>query len=453
MEKGKNFLRTIPFTEFSLWDVKRYILNDTQSSFQLVSLSKLIYQRSEKIKLYNFPEKDFKILGVNNKIGLFDAYIEKGKNINQPYKKVYDGNLIYNPYRINVGSIGMKTPEIQNELISPAYVVFGTKKELLSEYLFLIFKTETFNKIINDNTTGSVRQNLKFDTLEKIKIPLPSIEKQKQLICEYSNKMHLAEEQEKKAVELENGIEEYLNNILKLNSNVIQKKKKGLHFTFLNKISRWDTTYIIRNMPVLQSKYPIRKFKEVIKNFNKNSENKSIRINSKDYPNDEFVYIGMEHIEKETGNLMNTFKVKGKEIKSQTLQVPKGFLLYGKLRPYLNKYWINRTSYKNIICSSEFFVFNVKKSINKQFFKYILASNIIQKQIKDKTSGARMPRINEETFYDLQFPLPDYDIQNEIANHIDNLKNQINFYKDNANKNRIEAIKKFELIIFTKNEN
>ena len=125
--------------------------------------------------------------------------------------------------------------------------------------------------------------------------------------------------------------------------------------------------------------------------------------------------------QKKIGNSAKV-SVKGKQIKSQTLSIPKGFLLFGKLRPYLNKYWLNNTDFNNIICSSEFFVFKTIKDIDSQFFKYILSSSFIQSQISDKTSGARMPRINEDIFMNLQFPCPPIEIQTEIANHISGLK-------------------------------
>ena len=448
MEQTKTFLKTVPFTDFLLWDVKRYISNTLKSTYPLISLSKLISERSERLKLYDYPHEEFKILGVNNKTGLFDAYCELGININQSYKKVYNEDLAYNPYRINVGSIGWKTPNQKNEFISPAYVVFETSYELSSEYLYLMFQTNTFNKIINDNTTGSVRQNLKFDTLVNIKIPLPPLSVQNRIVSQYNQKIQLAIQQEQQATNLNAEIEKYLYKALNLDKNVAQQKEKGLQFTSLNQTSRWDTLFLIGNMPVLQTSYPIKQFKDVISKFNKGPENESIRINSKDYPNDEFVYIGMEHIEKETGNLLEIVKVRGEEIKSQTLRVPQDYLLYGKLRPYLNKYWINETSYDNIITSSEFFVFDIKTGINKQFFKYVLSSSFIQQQITDKTSGARMPRINETIFYNLQFPLPDYDKQNEIANHIDDLKSQIKALRKKANSNREEALLNFEQEIF-----
>ena len=156
----------------------------------------------------------------------------------------------------------------------------------------------------------------------------------------------------------------------------------------------------------------------------------------------------MEHIEKETGVLLDMPIVNGKEIKSQTIRVPKDFFIYGKLRPYLNKYWINKTEFDNIICSSEFFVFDIDETINKEFFKYVLSSKIIQNQISDKTSGARMPRINEEIFFDLKFPLPPKSIQDEVTTRISELKKQIHQSKENAFNLKQLAEQEFEQEIF-----
>ena len=134
-----------------------------------------IQEQSHRRKLSDYPENEFGILGVSNKIGIFDAYKEKGININQPYKKIENGWLAYNPYRINVGSIGMKTSSQKFDFISPAYVVFSCNEKLLPDFLYKLFKTERFCQIINENTTGSVRQNLTFGILKSLNIPLPPI--------------------------------------------------------------------------------------------------------------------------------------------------------------------------------------------------------------------------------------------------------------------------------------
>jgi type I restriction enzyme, S subunit len=156
----------------------------------------------------------------------------------------------------------------------------------------------------------------------------------------------------------------------------------------------------------------------------------------------------MENIEKETGQIGEISKVKGDEIKSQTVRVPKNYFMYGKLRPYLNKYWYNGTDNDSIICSSEFFVFSIKDSFNRLYFQYVLSSSIIQKQIANITSGVRMPRINESFFKDLQIPLPPPEIQTQIVNHITTQKEQIKNLRQQAEKLRKQAKENFEKEIF-----
>ena len=179
------WFKTVPFSDVVLWDVKRYSFEKIKSQYPIVKLGMHIQEESHKVKLADYPDQEFGILGVNNKIGIFDAYKEKGVNINQSYKKMEKGWLAYNPYRVNVGSIGLRTEEHDNEYISPAYVVFSCRETLLPDFLFKLFKTERFNKVINASTTGSVRQNLTIDILKSLDIPLPPIEVQQKMLDEY----------------------------------------------------------------------------------------------------------------------------------------------------------------------------------------------------------------------------------------------------------------------------
>jgi len=148
MQAARNtYLKFVDLINFDLWDTKRYTSKKVISTFEVVTLGSCIKEENKKYKLFEREDEDFGILGVNNKDGIFDAYTQKGKEINQAYKKMEIGWLAYNPYRINVGSIGIKKEENKNDYISPAYVVFSCIEKLLPEFLFLLFKTVTFNKV------------------------------------------------------------------------------------------------------------------------------------------------------------------------------------------------------------------------------------------------------------------------------------------------------------------
>ncbi|MEY4905792.1 MAG: hypothetical protein RLZZ292_3607 [Bacteroidota bacterium] len=180
----------VSFQDLTRWDAKAYLYK-LNSIFPLVKLKDYVYEHSQKVKLFDFPEEEFSILGVTNREGVYLNLTEKGETFNQPYKKVRAGEITYNPYRVNVGSIGLVQEEYEGLFISPAYVVFGVKEEkkvqLLKEYLYLVLASDWYNPILRAATSGSVRQNLTFDLLSELEIPLPSIEEQQKIVKDWLN--------------------------------------------------------------------------------------------------------------------------------------------------------------------------------------------------------------------------------------------------------------------------
>ncbi|MFH1549014.1 MAG: restriction endonuclease subunit S [Planctomycetota bacterium] len=171
--------------DFERWDVKFFSAR-VRSSFPVVRLGPLIHEHSERVKPFDNPETIFRILGVTNTGGIFHAYDALGKEINQPYQRVDAGDFAYNPYRVNIGSIGVVSTALGGNYISPAYVVFATDKaRLLPEYLILILKADWFNPMVRAATAGSVRQNLTFDLLCTLEIPLPPLAEQKAIVARW----------------------------------------------------------------------------------------------------------------------------------------------------------------------------------------------------------------------------------------------------------------------------
>ena len=109
------------------------------------------------------------------------------------YLYIEPGCFVYNPYRINVGSIGLANEE-HIGIVSPAYVVFKTQEALLKKYLWYYLKSSTGNMLINyHGNRGSVRSALRFKDLCNIPINLPSIAEQKLIVAKietFAKKLH-----------------------------------------------------------------------------------------------------------------------------------------------------------------------------------------------------------------------------------------------------------------------
>src|SRR5690606_21684191 len=113
------------------------------------------------------------------------------------------------------------------------------------EYLFLVFKTDTFNKVINENTTGSVRQNLSFDKLKDLEIPLPTLQEQQAIVEAYFTKIKEANQLELEANNIDQEIEKYLFTELGISTGNKIEKKKGLNFVEFKDVLEWGTDKLL----------------------------------------------------------------------------------------------------------------------------------------------------------------------------------------------------------------
>ena len=189
METTFQYMRFVPYSAIHNWSVQFMSgTNLFSSKYPIVQLGKYIKEENRRFDISDASSK-YGILGVNNQTGIFDAYIESGANIKQKYKKMETGWIAFNPYRINVGSVGIKKECHSNDYISPAYVVFSCERPLMADFLYLVMRTKTYNAVIRKNTTGSVRQSLSFKTLKTLKIPMPILEEQRTLLGRYNSKI------------------------------------------------------------------------------------------------------------------------------------------------------------------------------------------------------------------------------------------------------------------------
>ena len=156
---------------------------EKQTEFPMVELKELITINNNKIKPANYPKIEFTILGVSKQIGVFVNEKIKGKDIKQSYFDVEKNEFCYNPYRINVGSIGLCELDIENQIISGVYNIFSCDESKLNpKFLEALFKTQKFLDYVNDKATGGVRMDFKIEFMQDWKIPLPPLEMQNEIV-------------------------------------------------------------------------------------------------------------------------------------------------------------------------------------------------------------------------------------------------------------------------------
>ena len=123
-------------------------------------------------------------------------------------------------------------------------------------------------------------------------------------------------------------------------------------------------------------------------------------------------YIGMADIESNTGELAAGNEAAGR---GQCYLFRKGDVLYGRLRPYLNKVW---AADRDGVCSTEFHVLRIKTfdtPIHSDFLAAALRSSLVVAQTKHMMTGNTHPRLANGDVMDLLVPIPDEGTQIEIV--------------------------------------
>lgn len=129
---------------------------------------------------------------------------------------------------------------------------------------------------------------------------------------------------------------------------------------------------------------------------------------------EELFYIGLEHIEKHTGKL--TSKVGVDKITTIKNKFSKGDILYGKLRPNLNKVYLSN---KEGVCSTDILVLKLSEKCLAKYLQPIMFSTTFVNEMSENTSGVNLPRVSTKFIMNYEIPLPTIEEQYEIVEEIE----------------------------------
>ncbi len=121
-------------------------------------------------------------------------------------------------------------------------------------------------------------------------------------------------------------------------------------------------------------------------------------------------YVGLASVASNTGQLTNVEE----SATGQCFQFEPGDVLYGRLRPYLNKVW--RAVFEGV-CSTEFHVMRTKDPhmVRPEYLAVVMRTGLVVAQTKHMMTGNTHPRIANEDVENLLIPLADRKTQDRIV--------------------------------------
>ena len=145
-------------------------------------------------------------------------------------------------------------------------------------------------------------------------------------------------------------------------------------------------------------------------------------------------YVGLEHMQKD-GGIVAYDSAEG--VKSLKNVFHPQQILYGKLRPYLNKHDIATF---DGVCSTDILVFNATSVTIPKFVNFFLDQDTFIEYAVSNSKGINLPRVSESVVLDAKCPLPPIYEQQRIVDRIESLFAKL----DEAKQKAQDALDSFE---------
>lgn len=294
-----------------------------------------------------------------------------------------------------LGKIALIYKNAPKGIINQALLKISPSKDVLPKFLKYMLESSLIQDLLKVNSQGGVITNVvSVKQLAQLEFPLPPVEVQDRIVTEIENKQQAID-----------------------------------HAREIIKSLERERQYFDPSTRAQKENWPNVKLGDVFS-----------LVNAKWLPGQKFTnYIGLEDVSSNTGQLNST---QTNEPKSTKTKFEVGDILYGRLRPNLNKVWL--ATLKDSICSTDFVVLRPKErsKVLPEYFVTLLQSSKLNKQIMSGISGANLPRVSSGYLFDLDINLPPVKVQEETITEfqeeqkvIDSNKKLIQIYEQ-----RIQAV-------------
>lgn len=447
-ESVNTYIKFIPFSNFNLWDVKRYY-NKTNLKFEnVVTLSDILIPCRKPVTKAEMIKNKWQIISKINFGGeLFLRDFEEINTYKGNLNLVPDNAIIYSKINVRHGCIyyhekGKIPFGVSSEY--PTYTFDETK--ISGKFLHKILRSDAFKKLLNTKTSGISKARVKQDEFLDIQIPLPSLNEQESIINSYLQKTERAKKAKAETGSLEEEIEKYLFDALgyKIKPSTASKKKGNyLRVIDYSVIDKWGADQNNSKELILTKSFEIKKIKDICSVSSGGTPSRD----RKEYYTGNIPWI-------KTGEVVNDViydteeKITKEAIENSSAKIyPKGSLIIAMYGQGLTR---GRTAKLGIDASTNqacAVLFNINNKIILTDFLWIYLMGEYNR-LRELASGNNQPNLNAQMIKDYNVIIPPISTQEEIIKKYIFLKSKVKLIEDEFEKLTSIAELEFEKQIF-----
>ena len=445
MENNYTYLKLLQSKDISFWDVIRLSFSQERLSnkFPLVKLESVISPRKEKIKKAEYKGKE----PIVSKISFNDGklHLRDDRTTGMDLYKLYKDDLLVSNINFHQGAVAINNLEtlVCSTHYQP-YIVDYSKIDPM--YLILVLRNKVFLDYILNQKTNGIKTEAHYNFIKELEIPLPSVEKQKELVRKYEETLKIAIQKAEESDKLEKSIDDYIFSKLFIKKIKDSQNDNLLFKTVVyNKLKSWDIKNISNIQTFLQS--------SIYDNY---SMTDVLSINPKTLipANIKISFIPMEYIDEIHGEVQKMDEKNSSESKGYT-KFMNNDIIWAKITPCMQngKSALVGDLQNEYGCgSTEFYVIRNDKRPNLIRCKYIyyllrLKTVLLMAQ-RTFTGACGQQRVPVSFLSELQIPLPPLKVQDEIIHYLDENKNKIKALRLEEESFKQQALYNFEQEVF-----
>lgn len=314
----------------------------------------------------------------------YNCVTEKTHNELTKNNKPLVGDILYT----RVGSYG-EAAVIEDDIEFSVFVsltlIKVDKRVLNSYYLKHYLNSDFIKRLAKKSISGSGVGNLNVGTVRNFPILLPPLSEQQRIVS-------ILDEAFAAIAKAKTNAEQNLKNAKELFESYLQG-------VFENKGDDWEEKTLGDVLVKTETIDPTKK------------------------PKDEFIYLDVSSVNKETKEIENATVLFGKDAPSRARKlVKKNDVIFATVRPTHSRVALITEEYDKQVCSTGYFVLRAKEFLNNNLVYYFLLTYSFNKQMEKLQKGASYPAVTDSEVKGIYIPFPkSLNEQKDIVQKLDAL--------------------------------
>lgn len=292
---------------------------------------------------------------------------------------IKDGDVIVSTTRPNLNAVAVVPPELDDQICSTGFCVLRPTDALDRDCLFAFVQSPEFIDSLSALVKGALYPAVTDRQVRSQLIPLPPLNEQRRIAAILSDQL-AAVERARRAAQAQ------------------LAAASALPAAYLREVFDDSQQGQVKRLgDILQLR------KEVVHPYDK--------------PSGPAVFVGLEHIESGTGIRIGLESVEMSKLTGRKPRFYKGDIVYGYLRPYLNKLWIAEF---DGLCSVDQYVYSIDAAqADTVYVAWFMRSPSYLKTAPIDTTPGQLPRIRLEEVAAVEINLPSRNEQQQIVNDLE----------------------------------